>query len=365
MLYSCSCCKKKFNKKSHYENHLNRKIKCTPNIEPIVVENNNNICENCNKVYSRKDSLNRHKIKCVNINQTCKKIVNKDGNVILGNNNKIIINQYNLCPFAKDGTDCLSTGDKVAIFSSTENPLEMIIVKVNLDPIKLDHHNVGITDLQSGYGIIFDGDKWITERINVIMEVLLNSKEKDLLKIYDEIKDFLSDNAYESIKDTINNLNNKLYPRNKIDAGSRKNLIAHLKKHFYNNRNLVIEAKKNNTANKYTTTQNNKFKNILKEGLSIDDIDKEIQLRKKYEPRINCLKELCFYLLKKSMIKNNIDKHNFELISFRINSITNDIDTLNTIINTLTKSSFFDQKISDILIEHKISELNKINNLLF
>lgn len=77
------------------------------------------------------------------------------------------------------------------------------------------------------------------------MEVLFESKEKDLLKLYDEIKDFLSDHENNNIKYTFDDLNKKLNPRNKIDAKSKKLLIAHLKKRFYDNRELALDAKKN------------------------------------------------------------------------------------------------------------------------
>ena len=221
--YQCETCFKIFTRKSSYTSHLSRKNPCTF-AENINYKVKKFKCKYCNKSFDRKDCFKKHVEKCSksnpkidvknNINNNVKnnknitnKNKNNNGNInsqfVNGDNNKIIIKHYNLFPFGKDGMDCLTIPEKIAIFSSDENPMEMIIVKVNLDANKPNHHNVGIPDLQSGYGIIFDGDKWITERINVIMEVILDSKEKDLIKIHDEIKDFLSDDVNKTIKDTL------------------------------------------------------------------------------------------------------------------------------------------------------------------
>ena len=257
-------------------------------------------------------------------------------------------------PFGKDGVDCLTTPEKIAIFSSDENPMEMIIVKVNLDVNKPNHHNVGIPDLHSGYGIIFDGDKWITERINVIMNVLLDSKEKDLLKIHGEIKDFLSEDVNKTIKDTLGDLNHNLNRGNHIDIKSKKTLIAHLKKHFYSNKNLVIEAKKHTMKELHINNNHNKFKNILKDGVTIEDVDNHIRNKKELENKINNLKEMCRDLLKLSKEKKNIDEENYDIISKRIDDM-DEISTINVIINSLILSAYFKEKINDKIITKKIA----------
>ena len=266
-----------------------------------------------------KKQINKNNIKNNNIHG--------NNQIISGDNGKIIVKNYNLFPFGKDGVDCLSIPEKITIFSSDENPMEMIIVKVNLDINKPNHHNVGIKDLQSGYGIIFDGDKWLTERISAIMEVLLESKEKDLLKIHDEIKDFLSDDVNKSIKDTLNDLNHNLNRGNHIDIKSKKTLIAHLKKYFYNNRKLAIKFKKH-TSNESITDKNsmnddnNRFENILKKGCTIEDIENHIKNKKQKETKINVLNDLCSHLLSILRAQNNVNKNYFSLILSRINTIS-------------------------------------------
>lgn len=202
-----------------------------------------------------------------------------------------------------------------------------------------------------------------TERISVIMDVLLNSKEKDLIKIHNEIEDFLIDNENKNIKNTLNNLNNDINPRNKINIQSKKNLIAHLKKHMYNNRQLAIEAK-NYTENKNNIVNKNNFRNIIKDGITIDEIDKQIKIKKSNEIKLNDSKFFAKYLLNLSLEENNTDNYNFELINDNINSFI-DLNKLRIIISCLVRSAYFFENITHKIIHNKINLIEKMNTFDF
>jgi len=319
-------------------------------------------CKYCDKKSNRRDIIDKHIKNCTaSITYThIEKNKNKNGNHIIatGDNNKIIIKQYNLIPFSKDGIDCLSINEKFEIFSSNENPMEMIIIKVNLNPQRLNHHNIGLPEKHSGYGIIFDGDQWLYERISVIMEILLNSKEQDLLKIYDEIKDFLKDDKHKYAKDALMDLSNTLRGKH-IDTNAKKKLVAHLKKHFENNRNLIKEAmshtKKNNITNKINK---NKLEDILKDGLTIKDVEKSIQIKK----RINLKKEMAINMLNELI--ENINKKEYKLLINIINQ-TDNIKDLSTITHLLGKSYCFGNKINNKIIQDKINESTINDKILF
>jgi len=364
--YKCNQCFKIFTHKGDYNRHLSRKKPCkfASNVDSKIVFYK---CKKCDIKFDRKDNYRRHIKKCIilceknNINNKINNgsiITGNNGPIITGNNNKIIINQYNLVPFAKDGIDCLTLPERVAIFSSNENPMEMIIVEVNMNPDKKNHHNVGYTDQHFGYGIIFDGNRWITERIDVILEVLFESKEKDLLKIYEEIKDFLLDDTKNTIKNTLNNLSEILSPTNKINATAKKKLIAHLKKHFYNNRHLVLDAKKHTDNNTINNDHKYNFKNILKEGYTIEDVAKGI-LEKK---RINLKKEIAKSILKE--LSDDINESEFNALTNIINECTS-IKNLSIITNLLNKTFCFKNKINEKIIQNKLRESEIIDKFLF
>lgn len=128
--YKCKKCSRIFNRKNDYDRHITKKNPCNK-ITNLPIYN----CETCDKKFTRKDNLTRHLKICKNtvINDIQK--INNNGNYNIsqmqkGDHNKMIIKNYNLFPFGKDGIDCLTTPEKIAIFSSDENPMEMIIVKL-------------------------------------------------------------------------------------------------------------------------------------------------------------------------------------------------------------------------------------------
>ena len=57
-LYTCDTCKKEFNRKSSYDNHISRKNPCKLDISI------DNQCPNCDKSYTTKFNLNKHLKSC-------------------------------------------------------------------------------------------------------------------------------------------------------------------------------------------------------------------------------------------------------------------------------------------------------------
>ena len=400
VVYKCYQCSTLFPRKIDYERHLMRKTPCNePKMENGFVIHT---CKKCGKDFDRKDNFARHDVTCISLPLKNNKVNNKlalnnltkivgdtqtkivgdtqnkivgdtqnkivgdnhhtnqvkaesDSPVIIGNNNTIV--KYNLFPFALDGIDCLTTSEKVAIFTSDKNPYEMIIIKVNLDPLKLNHHNISIPDLHSGYGMIFNEHEWITEKISVILEILLNSKEKDLLKIRNEIREFMSEDANKRIKNTMDDFNTTLNPRNPVEIKAKNILTTQLKKYFYNKRGLAKEAIKN-TINTTTPEEqnNNNYEGILKDGVTIHELDLHIKTRNQ---TLKVMREMCNDLITKSINNKNIDDYNLKLINARINT-ADDVETLNAIMNILFRSAYLNEQITDKNIDDKIIKTNEI-----
>lgn len=247
--YICPRCKSVFTKKCDYERHLERKIKCIiHHEEPVILEDFK--CK-CGKSYSRQDTLKQHINKVHDGDETYnigEQYNGNSNNTIAGNKNNIshdnsvnltvnIHNYDGMAKFGEDGVKFLTLEERLKVFACGLNAIEALILMVNLDDEKYTHHNVGISDTKTGYGIIYDGKTWYFERINIIIEVLLASKQKDLVEIADSIKDILSDKDNKHIQEKINEC--KLI---RIDPKSIKTFTLCVKKHFWEKRHLAKNA---------------------------------------------------------------------------------------------------------------------------
>ena len=372
--HKCHKCGKIFSRKSDLNNHLNRINPCTRN-------NSKFKCEYCQKKYCRKDVLNKH-IKTNHadgVNNIVKNSVDGSknnavagdkNNTIAGNHNKLTIdnstNQYFVLPF---GTyhldDDLTTTEKIAIFASKHSSIiEMIIFKTHLNPVLEKYHNCGITDLHSGYGLINDGDDWKCWPIKDIMSVLIDNGQQNSLKLYEQIKHFFQDDTREEIENDLHNDKYLLYPRHNffdIDTKAKRKLVLSLKANFYNERNLVQTAVKNSGKNLPKDVNNDSEINILKEGVTIADVDnylkKEKERKDKNQDLLFVKKEVAIYILKRLVDLTNI-KYN-ELMD-KIDKI-DDIETLNIIVCLLNKSYCRGLNINNLKIEDEINKQIKMN----
>lgn len=254
--------------KIYYDDYINRVKPCKLKLKSSD-EEKTFTCEHCKSSFSRDDNLKRH-IQTVhsdviqndntgdiinNVNGKQRDITIKNtNNKNTNTNNKNINNIQNaffIVPFGKDGIDCLTLDEQKEILTGNINPFEKILLTVNLNKDKPVHHNVGFPSLKDGHGIIYDGEEWLYERIAVILLEILDSKEKDLMQIYENIKDQLTDEQVEIAMSRLKDCS-----RIKMDEHNRKLLVSHLKKHLYNKRKYALAAKKeHDKLNKNTDKQ--------------------------------------------------------------------------------------------------------------
>ena len=228
VVYTCERCKKEFNKKNEYTRHLNKIYPCQINENTEKKKLDEYFCDVCNKEYARLDTMNRHleskkhkmntimkmktnkKIKNIQINGDAKNSNSITANNVTANNGDVVINNNNnnnyyiISPFGQNEIDKLSTLEKISTLLSQENPIVEIILITNLNPNKPEYHNIGYTDLKSGYGVIFNGKTWERKEINVIINELMMTKKNDLFKIRIEISPFLSEEHKKIIEEKLN-----------------------------------------------------------------------------------------------------------------------------------------------------------------
>lgn len=238
------------------------------------------------------------------------------------------------------------------VFSSEASPLETILDLVNLNPEKPENHNVGVPDLKSAYGIIYDGKKWNAEKVTEIVNSVLANKKKDLTKIGEEIKNYVKDEKKKEINDHLAD-----YDKMETNPSSRKLMSGHVKKQLYNKRQYSIDAKKqmeNNELNKNLDEdkEDNEFKDILREGLTMKEAVKH-----------NTNKKFIQYVLDTYTKNNIINMDDHKYLIDKLNEI-NDSELLDILFRVVIDCIYFKEKPSNEKFNQKININNAINQYL-
>jgi len=235
--HTCLNCGEVFNKKSTYNNHINRKNPCKKNfdfcveikknndveIEDNIEQNQNNNCPHCKKIFTRKYSLDRHldgrcKFKINNTNKsnqnTKLEIFEDKLNMVLEENAKLKLKIENLetkIKKTKKTTNIninqpnininqnilvnfndlnLEELDKKLFTNPLLNPrlqgkfiILQMIENVYINEAHPEYHNLIITDKNRGYIKIYNNGKWKTDNINTINMIIdgIVSHSKNIL----------------------------------------------------------------------------------------------------------------------------------------------------------------------------------------
>jgi len=241
MLYKCKICEKEFNKKCHYENHLNRINPCmkkpkkiqeiTPNYTELTPKKQEitpkpaHKCNYCLKTYCRANVLKKHLLICkvkkqdieekeeilnkllstidqqkeqinqliktnenlINQMKVCKTQNNKN---IKHQNNGTINNTINIIQFGKED---LSKIENKEFFDALTQmgykiPAKMV-ENIHINDKYPEYKNIYISDINRGKAMVHDGKKWNLERYDKISDKLLDKIINFMEERYEELKE--------------------------------------------------------------------------------------------------------------------------------------------------------------------------------
>lgn len=110
----------------------------------------------------------------------------------------------NLKSFATDGISNLSVEDKLEILAA-KSPMEEIFKKVNFNPDNTSSHNVLYEDLESDNCSVYRDGEWIDCDVDVVAIIMIITKIKDIVLIYNELKCYLKDETIKIIDEYLRN----------------------------------------------------------------------------------------------------------------------------------------------------------------
>jgi hypothetical protein len=199
ILYECGKCNKKFNKKSSYVYHTEKKKK-------PCMSDKKYICHNCDYEFSYQSGLSRH------INNTCcnnknnklddlKKEVDDVKKILLDitkNNNNVITNIQNtnthniiqnniniIIPFGKEDFEDIDNDTILKALCEGSKSIHKLTETIYSGDKYPHYHNLYISDLNRNIINCYQGnDKWITKEKDIIMENLYDTNLRMLRHTY-------------------------------------------------------------------------------------------------------------------------------------------------------------------------------------
>ena len=295
IFYSCPRCGYEVNNLTKYVNHLKRKKLCKPilsktnlqkeyikysikeriqmNPNESIIESNFgfmnpneskriHFCKFCDKNYSTSSNLSKHFKKCKDKKKTDEanenmlelvKLLNeqkqefkteleKKNNQIdelikkAGINNSTITQniQNNIKLLAYDKTDIsdLTEKDFIKCFNHNNMCVPHLVKRIHFNPKKPENHNVFISNLKSGYIMLYDGKKWNTFNRDEIVDDIFDDKHDILEQKYEEWVNIGKDYPiiYHKFRRYLDKINNDVVLKKVKDE---------MKFVLYNNRNIV------------------------------------------------------------------------------------------------------------------------------
>jgi uncharacterized C2H2 Zn-finger protein len=283
-IYKCPKCNKIFNRKLHFDNHVNRKTSCVKqqiSVNPIVPETDlttelNELitetskqeykCKYCQKIYCRNDSLQRHinqnsckvkkelndvylseiealkkklqdhanKINEINAGNT--NIVSNSNNTINTVNNNVT-NQFNIVSIGKEDISKLTQEELLKI--ATSGVFYPIVAAdiIHCNERLPDYQNILISNLRSSKGTVYSVGNWVTKNQDDIIRQLM---DVDKIHVSNIIKDIKVDD--EKIKNKIEYTKDEL----KEDKGHQ---IDKVKDILYSKSKMISDNKKKKIKN--------------------------------------------------------------------------------------------------------------------
>ncbi len=228
-LYSCENCHELFTMKSSLTKHKNRCKNLPKDVDTNSFEYLKTIVDKLNKQIEEKDKQMQEKDKQIN------ELIKKAGNTTTNTTNNInFILSYN-----NSSMDHISDSDMYACLRSCVLSVPNLVQKIHFDPNVPENHNIYINNIKTGYAMVYNGKQWELKDRNEMIENMIYKYE---FKLEDWCS---SEEIQAAYPNAIKHLKDYTKRRDKNESEVMTNMKNEVKLILYNNKNLVINTKKN------------------------------------------------------------------------------------------------------------------------
>lgn len=267
VIYECDKCHKIFTHKSVYTKHCNKKNPCTK-----IIANEKNVCNICGKEFSSYHSLYAHiknnvcnKKDNLNITNNMKVDMNID---TLNNNNLNVDGDVKVVKFGSENLSYISDDLFKQILGRGFRAVEMFIEHSHFNKKHPENHNIYIANIKDEFIVFYDGDKWLINERDIILEDIIYAKS-DLL--FDKFKQLRGEMTQSDIIKFMRFMNER--DNNETMNKLKKDITLRL----YNNRKIPqairrhMEARQTIKLRTKIYTKNKKMDALIKTLENMDD----------------------------------------------------------------------------------------------
>jgi hypothetical protein len=227
----CKYCEKKLSRSDNLARHYKN---CK---EKIKTDQANHYMEELVKLLNEKDNkISKYDLELEEKNKQIIELIQKAG---IQNSGTIVQNiQNNIKLLAYDKTDISDLTDKdfIRCFNHNNMCVPHLLKRIHFNRKKPENHNVFLSNLKSGYIMLYDGKQWITYNRDEVIDDMFDEKHDILEQKYEEWVDVGKDFPiiYYKFRRYLEKMNNDVV---------MKKIKDEMKLVLYNNRDIVKRIK--------------------------------------------------------------------------------------------------------------------------
>ena len=227
----CKYCEKKLSRSDNLARHYK---KCK---EKIKTDQANHYMEELVKLLNEKDNkISKYDLELEEKNKQIIELIQKAGIQNSGTIVQNIQNNIKLLAYNKTDISDLTDNDFIRCFNHNNMCVPHLLKRIHFNRKKPENHNVFLSNLKSGYIMLYDGKQWITYNRDEVIDDMFDEKHDILEQKYEEWVDVGKDYPiiYYKFRRYLEKMNNDVV---------MKKIKDEMKLVLYNNRNIVKRIK--------------------------------------------------------------------------------------------------------------------------
>ena len=230
-IHFCKYCEKVYSTSSNLSKHLK---KCK---EKIKTDQANHYMQELVKLLNEKDDkISKYDQELEEKNKQINELIQKAGIQNSGTIVQNIQNNIKLLAYNKTDISDLTEKDFIRCFNHNNMCVPHLLKRIHFNRKKPENHNVFLSNLKSGYIMLYDGKQWITYNRDEVIDDMFDEKHDILEQKYEEWIDVGKDYPiiYYKFRRYLEKINNDVV---------MKKIKDEMKLVLYNNRNIVKRIK--------------------------------------------------------------------------------------------------------------------------